>query len=579
MKINFQKVLLVAFGFAIGGILEAQTPTIFSSVRVNTTSDLRGAVSNGTGNLNLNDAVDITGKLTTVASALGGAGFNLPPGTAPSSPTNGDLWTTTGGLFARINGGTVGPFSAVGTTIPGVVQGDTLYGSGVNTLAALAKDTNATRYLSNTGASNNPAWAQVNLANGVTGNLGVASLNSGTGATANTFWQGDATWSAVDLSNDVTGNLPVTNLNSGTSASASTFWRGDGTWAAASSPPGGSDTQVQFNDSSAFGGDAGLTYNKTTDDLTVAGHVIAVAANTPMTPAYTFAGDLDTGIYRSSANNMNFTTGGSNVLALSASGITFGTAAGVSIQGATSVDANFTAQSPAKLSVLSATTTISNQAVFDVLGSSSTPSIRFRSQLPVMQIIDQGAAADEKTWDWRNDNGTLTLRALDDALSTFGGGWTYTRTGTTVTSAALVSTATSVNGVDNTPSSTTATLTYDTACTTSPTSVLRYFKVGNVVTIHVTSSGAGCTSDSTSFTSNAGDVPAAIRPLTAQKVIYHTLEGQDNGTFGVSCAIISTAGTISYTTTTSGVCNAAASWTSSGTKSIAEWSASYIIPE
>jgi len=33
--------------------------------------------------------------------------------------------------------------------------------------------------------------------------------------------------------------------------------------------PGGSDTQVQFNDGGSFAGDSGLTYNKTTDSLTV----------------------------------------------------------------------------------------------------------------------------------------------------------------------------------------------------------------------------------------------------------------------------------------------------------------------
>lgn len=40
-----------------------------------------------------------------------------------------------------------------------------------------------------------------------------------------------------------------------------------------SGSPGGSDTQVQFNDGGAFGGDAGLVYNKTTNVLTV-GEVI-----------------------------------------------------------------------------------------------------------------------------------------------------------------------------------------------------------------------------------------------------------------------------------------------------------------
>jgi hypothetical protein len=51
------------------------------------------------------------------------------------------------------------------------------------------------------------------------------------------------------------------------------FLRADGTWAAAGSPPAGSNTQIQFNDSSAFGGDADLTWNKTTNVLGITGDV------------------------------------------------------------------------------------------------------------------------------------------------------------------------------------------------------------------------------------------------------------------------------------------------------------------
>lgn len=60
-------------------------------------------------------------------------------------------------------------------------QGDLLFHDGTNNVR-LAKNASATRYLANTGTSNNPAWNQVNLANGVTGTLPVA--NGGSGVTS-----------------------------------------------------------------------------------------------------------------------------------------------------------------------------------------------------------------------------------------------------------------------------------------------------------------------------------------------------------------------------------------------------------
>ncbi len=60
-------------------------------------------------------------------------------------------------------------------------QGDLVYGSATDTWAQLAKNTSATRYLSNTGSSNNPAWAQVNVTNGITGAVPIA--NGGTAST------------------------------------------------------------------------------------------------------------------------------------------------------------------------------------------------------------------------------------------------------------------------------------------------------------------------------------------------------------------------------------------------------------
>jgi hypothetical protein len=42
--------------------------------------------------------------LIAAATSTTGASIRLPHGTAPTSPVNGDVWTTTAGLFVRING-------------------------------------------------------------------------------------------------------------------------------------------------------------------------------------------------------------------------------------------------------------------------------------------------------------------------------------------------------------------------------------------------------------------------------------------------------------------------------------------
>jgi len=107
-------------------------------------------------------------------------------------------------------------------------QGDILYATSTTELAKLAKDANSTRALTNTGTNNNPAWAQIALATGVSGTLPVG--NGGTGATALTD---KAVLISQDSGTDTVGSVAMDSngelLIGGTSGPAvATLTAGDG---------------------------------------------------------------------------------------------------------------------------------------------------------------------------------------------------------------------------------------------------------------------------------------------------------------------------------------------------------------
>lgn len=79
----------------------------------------------------------------------------------------GDVTTTQGSLSTTIATNAV---DGTNIQLASEAQGDLMYADGTD-WTRLAKSTTATRYLSNTGSSNNPAWAAVDLSNGVTGTL------------------------------------------------------------------------------------------------------------------------------------------------------------------------------------------------------------------------------------------------------------------------------------------------------------------------------------------------------------------------------------------------------------------------